>query len=74
MKKENHMRTKTSKIKDYFLKSDDFELKEIAAHGAVLGMILFITTTVALATSFTLQEIEPCVSYLPGVLVFYLVF
>ncbi len=68
------MGTKTSKIKDYFLKSDDFEWKEIAAHGAVLGMILFITTTVALATSFTLQEIEPFVSYLPGVLVFYLVF
>ncbi len=68
------METKTSKIKNAFLKSDDFELKEIAAHGAVLGMILFITTTVVLAASFTLQEIEPFISYLPGVLAFYLVF
>lgn len=74
MKKENDMGTKRSKIKNDFLKSDDFELKENAAHGAVLGMILFITTTVSLASSFTLQEIEPFVSYLPGVLVFYLIF
>ena len=49
-----------------------FEIKENAASGCIMGMILFISAVLILGISVPLAEIQLFISFLPAVLIFYL--